>query len=86
MNIQTALLPHKHTSFSRSILATAGVLRSYLGEPRTLDELSTFAATNPQKWPIQPSFTEILLAVYLLVSIKQAHLVHDDRIQATVTQ
>jgi hypothetical protein len=81
MNIQTALLPHKHIPFSRSLIGIAGLLLSLLDEPRTLDELMAAAATQKKEWPNQPTFTETLLAVYVLFSIRQIRLVQGDRIQ-----
>lgn len=85
MNIQTALLPHKHTAFSRSVIGVAGLLLTLLDEPRSLDELMTAAAAQGQRWPDKPTFTEVLLGVYVLFAIKQVHLVDGDRIQKVST-
>jgi hypothetical protein len=85
MNIQTALLPHKHIPFSRSLIGIAGMLLTLLDEPRTLDELMAAAATRRKDWPNPPSFTDALLAVYVLYAIKQIHLVQGDRIQRVST-
>jgi hypothetical protein len=79
MNIQTALLPHKHTAFSKSLLGTAGLLLTVLDEPRSLDEL--LAASRGDGWPNKLSYTEVLLGVYVLFAIKQIRLVQGDRIQ-----
>ena len=72
MNIQTALLPHKHVRFSESLIGLAGYIRSRLTEPRTLDELWAMLESDTTDWPSRPSFTQIILAVDVLFSIGQA--------------
>ena len=81
MNIPTALVPHKHIAFSRSLIGIAGLLLGVLDEPRTLEELMVLSANGPTKWPYHPSFTEVLLAVYILFALKQVQLVQGDRLQ-----
>jgi hypothetical protein len=84
MNIQTALLPHKHTTFSESLLGTAGLLRSLLVEPRSIDELWSMVQTDAESWPARPSFTEVLLAVDLLFCIGQVSPSRDGRVRRRV--
>jgi len=84
MNIPTALLPHKHVAFSRSLVGIAGLLLQVLDEPRTVEELMALSATDSKSWLYRPSFTEILLSVYMLYALKQIRLVHGDRLQKVV--
>jgi hypothetical protein len=81
MNIRTALLPHKHISFSQSILGTAGMVRQFLTQPRTVDELLTLIRSDTAKWPAKPSFTEIILAVDLLYAIGEVVEAADGRVR-----
>jgi len=80
MNIQTALLPHKHVRFSESTVALAGLVRSLLTEARTVDELWTLIDQKLVEWPSRPSFTEIILAVDVLFAIKQVVTVPEGRV------
>lgn len=80
MNIQTMLLPHKHVRFSKSLLAIAGYIRTMLVEPHTLDELWTVCESRRHNGLINPSFTQLILAVDILFAIKQAETDADGRI------
>lgn len=80
MNIQTALLPHKHVRFSESTVALAGLVRSLLTEARTVDELWTLIDQKFVEWPSRPSFTDIMLAVDVLFAIKQVQAVPEGRV------
>lgn len=82
MNIQTAILPHKHVRFSESLLGIAGFIRQRLNQPRTVDELWTTVETAGKQWPSHPSFTEVVLAVDVLFAIKQVRASADGRIVA----
>lgn len=80
MNIQTMLLPHKHVRFGSSLIAIAGSLRQHLQEPRTLDELWALIASEEKSTAIRPTFTQVVLAVDILFSIRQAITSADGRI------
>ncbi|WP_419805715.1 ABC-three component system middle component 6 [Terriglobus sp.] len=82
MNIQTAILPHKHVRFSESLIAIAGLLRQRLSEPRTLDELWATVESEGNGWPSKPSFTQVVLAVDVLFSIGQIRNAPGGRVQA----
>jgi hypothetical protein len=86
MNIQTALLPHKHTTFSQSLLGTAGLIRSLLVEPRSIDELWSVIRTDAGNWPAKPSFTEVLLAIDVLFSIGEVAAARDGRVRRTTRE
>jgi hypothetical protein len=79
MNIQQALLPHKHVRFSESTIAVAGFLRALLDEPRTIEELETLL--HGPRWPRRPSFTEIVFAADILYAIKEIRLLPDGRLE-----
>ncbi len=80
MNIQTALLPHKHVSFSESLLGTAGLLLGFLAEPRSTDELWALTKTA-EGWPTKPSFSEVVLSLDLLFCVGQVSVFTDGRVQ-----
>jgi hypothetical protein len=80
MNIQAALLPHKHVKFSASLIAVAGYVRGYLSEPRTVDELWSLIESNKQHTKIKPTFTQLVLAVDILFAIQQVTANSDGRI------
>jgi hypothetical protein len=71
MSIQTALLPHKHVRFSDSIIALAGLVRSRLVEPMTVDELWSDVSRRPADWPGKPTFTHVVLALDVLFALGQ---------------
>lgn len=80
MNIQTALLPHKHVSFSQSLIGIAGLLLRFLSEPRSVDEL--WALTKSiEGWPSKPSFSEVVLSLDLLFCVGQISMFTDGRVQ-----
>jgi hypothetical protein len=83
MNIQQALLPHKHVRFSESIIAVAGLVRTLLSEPRSLDELVSLV--NQHRWPRRPSFTELVLAVDVLFAVRQIQMLPEGRIRRLPT-
>jgi hypothetical protein len=82
MNIQTALLPHKHVPFSESLIGVAGFVRRRLIEPRSVDELWAMVESEATDWPSRPSFTQVILAVDVLFSIGQVRSAPDGRISA----
>ena len=82
MNIQTAILPHKHVRFSESLLGIAGFIKQRLNQPRTVDELYTTVESEAKEWPSRPSFTEVVLAVDVLFAIKLVRESSDGRIIA----
>lgn len=66
-------MPNKHISFSNSLLAVAGLLRSKLiTEPLSLDEL--WLNIKHDDSLIKPDFTEVVLAINILYAIKQIKL------------
>jgi hypothetical protein len=81
MNIQTAILPHKHITFSQSLLGTAGMLRGLLTQPRTVDELWSLSRNGTSDWPAKPTFTEVILAVDLLFLIGEVSAAPDGRVR-----
>ena len=81
MNIQSALLPHKHVRFCESLVALAGYLRPMLSEPRTTDELWSMVQTHGGSWPNRPSFTQVILALDVLFAIGELRLVEDERLR-----
>jgi hypothetical protein len=81
MNIQLAILPHKHVRFSESIIALAGLVRRLLIEPRSLDEIEVLVRVEQSRWPYAPSFTEIVLAVDVLFAIGQVRGLPQGRIE-----
>nr|VFK60045.1 MAG: hypothetical protein BECKTUN1418F_GA0071002_11973 [Candidatus Kentron sp. TUN]VFK69351.1 MAG: hypothetical protein BECKTUN1418E_GA0071001_11943 [Candidatus Kentron sp. TUN] len=81
MNIQAALLPHKHVRFGDSIIALAGRIRSILAEPRTIDELWSDITRSSAPWPAKPSFTHLVLAVDVLFAIGQIEATPGERIR-----
>lgn len=81
MNIQTALLPHKHIRFCESVVAIAGFIRTLLAEPRTIDELWLLLDKKHSGWPGNPPFEYLVYAVDLLFALRQIDMLdHDDRI------
>lgn len=86
MNIQTALLPHKHVRFCDSILALAGFLRQFLEEPRTIDELWSLIDRDNSGWPVRPTFTHLVLAVNILFAIGQVEEMSNGRVRLVVSQ
>nr|VFK16157.1 MAG: hypothetical protein BECKLFY1418C_GA0070996_102120 [Candidatus Kentron sp. LFY] len=81
MTIQATLLPHKHVRFSDSIIALAGLIRSMLAEPRTIDELWSDITRSSTPWPAKPSFTHLVLAVDVLFAIHQIEAAPGGRIR-----
>lgn len=80
MNIQNALLPHKHVRFCDSLIGLAGFVLGLLDEPRTIDEIMAMLEKNSTKWPGRFSFSYTLLAVDVLYALNQVVLVDGDRI------
>lgn len=80
MNIQAMLLPHKHVRFASSLLAVAGYIRSFLSEPRSIDELWTLISSDNEEKLIKPGFTQLILAVDILFALQVAESTPDGRI------
>lgn len=86
MNILTALLPHKHTLFSESLIGVAGFLNSILPVySLTIDELWTLVEINQKKYPSNVNFEQMILATDILFAINIIHLLPDGRIQKIST-
>lgn len=82
MNILTALLPHKHTLFSESLIGIAGFLNSILPiNSLTIDELWTLVEINQNKYPSNISFEQMILATDVLFAIHIITLLPDGRIE-----
>jgi hypothetical protein len=81
MTIQTALLPHKHVRFSDSIIALAGLVRSRLVEPMTVDELWSDVSRRPAGWPGKPGFTHVVLALDVLFALGQVEPAASGRVR-----
>lgn len=82
MNILTALLPHKHTLFSESLIGIAGFLKSIIPEDSlTIDELWTLVEINQSTYPSNISFEQMILATDILFAIHIIILLPDGRIQ-----
>lgn len=81
MNIQAALLPHKHVRFCDSMLALAGFLRQCLMEPRSVDELWAMLDREGSGWPTRPSFTQLVLALDILFAIGQVTAAPNGRVR-----
>lgn len=75
MNIQTMLIPHKHIRFSESLISVAGYVRKFLDQPRTVDELWTLLRQANHEL-IKPDFTQMVLGLDILFSLKQ--IISDD--------
>lgn len=86
MNIQTALLPHKHVRFSESLIGVAGMVRRRLDQPRTIDELWAILESEADEWPSRPSFSHLVLAIDVLFAIKQVRTAPDGRVIAIVNE
>ncbi|MDH1518467.1 hypothetical protein N5I08_05435 [Acinetobacter johnsonii] len=86
MNILTALLPHKHTLFSESLIGIAGFLNSILPvNSLTIDELWTLVEINQKKYPSNVNFEQMILATDILFAINIINLLPDGRIQKLST-
>lgn len=82
MNILTALLPHKHTLFSESLIGVAGFLNSILPlNSLTIDELWTLVEINQNRYPSNVNFEQMILATDILFAINIINLLPDGRIQ-----
>lgn len=82
MNILTALLPHKHTLFSESLIGIAGFLNSILPvNSFTIDELWTLVEINQNKYPSNINFEQMILATDILFAIHIITLLPDGRIE-----
>jgi hypothetical protein len=81
MNIQTALLPHKHVRFCDSLLGLAGFIRGLLTEPRTVDELWALIDRENSGWLARPSFTHVVLAIHILFALKEVELTRSNRLR-----
>ena len=86
MNIQTAILPHKHVRFSESLIGIAGFVRTRLDQPRTIDELWAVMESEGTDWPSRPSFTQLVLAVDVLFAIRQVRSAPDGRISLPLNE
>jgi hypothetical protein len=80
MNIQSALIPHKHTRFNDSIITLAGRVRDLLDQPRSIDEIWSVVSGRSNAWGVSVSFTHLVLAVDMLYAIRQIKLVADGRV------
>lgn len=81
MNIQNSLLPHKHVRFCDSIVGVAGLVKSVLTEPMTVDEIWASLHQRTIQWPSTPSFTSMLMGVYTLFVIGQLELLENGRLR-----
>lgn len=82
MNILTALLPHKHTLFSESLIGIAGFLNLILPDNSlTIDELWTLVEINQKIYPSNINFEQMILATDILFAINIINLLPDGRIQ-----
>lgn len=80
-------MPSKHVPFSASLLAIAGLARQKLTDgPLTLDELWYKVSKTNHNSLIKPSFTQLILAIDLLYSIKQIKLNDLQQIQLISTK
>jgi hypothetical protein len=78
MNIQAALIPHKHVRFCDSVIALAGFIRTLLAEPRTIDELWTIMAQDNSGWLSHPPFEYLVYAIDTLFALKQIEMIEGD--------
>jgi len=81
MNIQTALLPHKHVRFSDSIIGLAGHVRKLIIQPMTIDEILSDVSRSTSDWPSNPSFTHVVLALDVLFALGQVESISDGRVR-----
>lgn len=79
MNIQTMILPNKHIRFASSLVAIAGYVKTFLNEPRNIDELWALI-NNDNSSIFYPTFTQLILAIDLLFAIKVAESDSDGRV------
>lgn len=86
MNIQSSLLPHKHVRFSDSIIGTAGLVRSVLTEPMTVEEVWAVLHQGAHDWPSTLSFTGMLMGVYVLFAIGQIELLENGRLRVLLDE
>lgn len=86
MNIQSSLLPHKHVRFCDSIIGIAGLVRSLLTEPMTVDEIWAALHQRAFYWPSTPTFTSILLGIYVLFALGQIELLENGRLRVLVDE
>jgi len=75
MNIQTALIPHKHVRFCDSIVGLAGFIRTLLVEPRTVDELWTLMSYDNSPWPSRPPLEYLIYAIDTLFALKLVEMI-----------
>jgi hypothetical protein len=78
MNIQAALIPHKHIRFCESIVALAGFLRKLLIEPRTIDELWAIIDQDNSEWLNRPPFEYLIYAIDTLFAIGQIEMINSN--------
>lgn len=78
MNIQAALIPHKHIRFCDSVVALAGFVRTLLLEPRTIDELWTIVDQDTSGWLARPPFEYLIYAIDTLFALKQIEMREED--------
>lgn len=81
MNIQSALIPHKHTRFSDAIITLAGRVRVLLDQPHTVDELWSIVSNHSEEWGGAVSFTHLVLAIDTLFAIHQIEVVAEGRVR-----
>lgn len=86
MNIQSSLLPHKHVRFCDSIIGTAGLVKSVLNEPMTVDEIWADIHQNSLHWPSKPTFTNMLMGIYVLFAIGQIELLANGRLRVPINE
>ena len=80
MKIQAIISPHKHVRFSTSLVGLAGAVRYLLDEPRTLDELWSLIESGRLDLPDKPTFTQMVLSLYLLRALKVVGLDFEGRV------
>lgn len=80
MNIQSALIPNKHTRFSDAIVTLAGRIKGLLDQPRSVDELWSIVSSRSAGWGGGVTFTHLVLAIDTLFAIRQIEIVANARI------
>ena len=85
MNILTALLPHKHTLFSESLIGIAGFLRLIMpSNSLSIDELWALVELKQDTYPCEINFEQMILATDILFAINVIDLTTDGRIQKSI--
>ena len=76
-----ALVPHKHVRFCESLLGLAGYIYGVLVEPMTIDGLYSFLNSSQSTWLVKPDFAEVVLALDILLILKQIELTGENHIK-----